>query len=266
LLFRDTGLFSPGCLIAIDNPPVVDSWLGSGESGIPLLETPHGVYTVDTTASPVQLPNVPVSLNASKLQGYHYGSVKLIMESFYFIDTKCTGRCCDAIDVYHEGTVAKQCACFSIISRLSQVVLMISFRVIQFSEPHAALFTVSNFTSRRFTNLFITEGSIPFGVTASMITSDRRFYRAAMRNAQDLINRVNERCGWAVSGWTRRGYIRDINSSSSAGAADAGTANQVVSSTLLHHGVSVTPNDLELDIDVFKTSFANFGAGVIGSR
>jgi hypothetical protein len=99
-----------------------------------------------------------------------------------------------------------------------------------------------------------------------LVHEDPNFYRAAMRNAQNLIDRVNERCGWAVSGWTRRGYIRDINSSSSAGAADAGTANQVVSSTLLHHGVSVTPNDLELNIDEFKTSFANFGAGVIGIR
>jgi len=239
-------------VIAIDQPPRIESWLGQNESSIPLVEVPTGVYCVDVDASAFSMPQVPVSKDISKLQGFHYKRVTLKLDGFHFIDTKCTGRACDTIDTYHEGVSATQCACYSVISRISQVVMLLSFRVFlcrdgtgNEAEDPPMLFAISNFTSRRFTEMFVV-GAIPTGTTSTMIMSDRRFARKAMRSVNSAIEAVNQHNGWAISGWARRGYIRDNNAPSVAaggGVAGASTgSNQLLSSNLVHHAISVVPN------------------------
>ena len=268
-------MFTPGCLFLIEQPSKVESWLGNqGENAkIPLLEVPIGIYIIDVVASGINsLPQVPISPDISKLQGFHYPKVKLILNNFFLVDTKCTGRVCDAIDAYSEGSVSKMCPCFSVISRLSQVVACFDLRVMDMSSN--VLFELRHFTSRRFTNSFIT-GSIPVGLTASTIMhTDRAFFRTIRRNIGSIIQRINNHNGFAVTGWARRGYIRDSGSSNATASGTSGpstgapTSVHVAAGNLVHHAISISPNKDEngdlADVDDLLISFIVDGGGVGG--
>ncbi len=68
---RDTGVFAPGSEVAIDMPSPIDGWLGSGDSSIPLLEVPNGLFVVDQHSCVFTMPQVPVSQEVSHMQAFH---------------------------------------------------------------------------------------------------------------------------------------------------------------------------------------------------
>lgn len=265
----DTGIFSPGCVIAIDMPSPMHSQLGTGESSIPLLEVPNGMFVVDKHACNFSMPTVPVVSEVTRMHGFHLSPVQLKLVNLYFIDVPCTGRTCDALESYDEGNVAKMCGCFSIISRLSAVVVMCEVAVGSKSSSGEFdhMFSCSNFTSRKFTNLLVSEGGIPHGVSSTTINKSRRFVRDAVRRVERIFERVNNVNGWKVSGWCRRGYTRDANSSvQNNGSSSGGSAsNHILASKLTHHAIAITPNKANdgtsVDFEEFRVPFNEFITG-----
>ncbi len=237
------------------------------------------MYFVDTIASGIRaLPPVPLTPNINKLQGFHYPRVELQVDNFFLIDAKCLGRTCDAIDSYNEGSVAKECPCFSAISRLSAVIGCFDLQVIN-PGSNSVLFEVRHFTSRRFTSMFLSS-AVPVGMTAStLMLQERTFFRNLRRNIMRMVQRINSHNAFSISGWARRGFIRDIASTQSpstgtaapnaAGVSGSG-GSHVAAANLVHHAISILPNADEAgalpNLDDLLISFDELvgGGGVDG--
>lgn len=265
---RDNGVFSPGAVIAIDEPSRVDSWLGNtSASSIPLLELPNSVLVVDQALSSVKLPEVPHNVRVTNMQGFHYARVKLDSVSVKLIDVNCIGKLCDCLGMFSQGTIANCCSCFSVTSRLGRTVALVTMRVMSYpanSDAHPSLlFPVNNFTSRRFTSFFCQNECIPSDISA--LSLDRRANKLFARSVRAVVEKVNDEAGWHITGWARRGHVRDINSSSANSnqgqVGGASASNQIVASNLVFHPISIIPNKKEngedVDVNELRFSFAS---------
>jgi len=154
------------------------------------------------------------------------------------------GRLCDGAMCYNNGSIVSKCPCFTAISRLSQIVGCFDlFVTITGDDNQKTTIDIRDFTSRRFTSLFLS-GSIPLGLTATSINHNRERMRLIRRDIARILNRINERNGWSLTGWSRRGHTRDAASSSaaqsSAAHADSGS---LLAGKLSYHAVSILPNN-----------------------
>ena len=271
----DSGAFTPGCVFIIDSPSKVDNYFGRERpSQLPIVETPIGVNIVDLLASRItSLPAVPISDDTSKVQGFHYPKATVNLRNFFLVDSKCMGRMCDGAMCYHNGIIVSKCPCFTAISRMSQIVGCFDlFVTITGDDNQTTTIDIREFTSRRFTSLFLS-GSIPLGLTATSINHNRERMRLIRRDIARILSRINERNGWSLTGWSRRGHTRDAAAAQPSAAQ--GDAGSLLAGRLSYHAVSILPNnddngnpvgidDLLFSLDVGGTGAG--GAGAVGNN
>lgn len=263
-------MFSPGAVIAVDEPSRIESWLGgNGFASIPIIELPSPVLIVDKAASSFSMPEVPHNVRLTNMQGFRYSKVLLTNVEVKIIDVNCMGKLCDCLGVFSQGVVSSSCSCYSAATRLGRTVALVTMRVLSFPAEEdatpALLFVVSNFTSRRFTSFFCENGCMPADVSAS--TLGRRASKLFGRAVRRMVERVNNEAGWSVSGWARRGFVRDMNASnttSNQGQGGASASTQIVSSNLMFHPISIIPNKNangeDVAVDDLRFSFASLGS------
>ena len=261
IVCRDDGTFSPGAIVTIDGPSRIESWLGEGDSSIPIIEVVgKSMMIVDKVASNIMtLPEVTILAPSQRMQAFHIPNVQLKLDALNLVDSNCRGLLCDSLECFQQGSISSQCSCFSAVSRLGRAVALVSFRVL--SNPmdesqSKELFVVDHFTSKSFTNLLCSNNTMPIEVSSRNL--ERRAHKLFFRSAKNLIDQVNQKSGWALTGWTRRGYSRDVNASATQGGSSS-TTNQVVSSNLIYHPTFIIPNrdadGDEVDISDFQFSF-----------
>jgi hypothetical protein len=95
---RDQNTFLPGTICSIDNPQVIENWMGD----MPLVDTTTGLRVVDPSCYSNLLAEVALNKNlaGSKTQAYHYPKVLLRMKHFDVIDSNCSGNLCDGLELY----------------------------------------------------------------------------------------------------------------------------------------------------------------------
>lgn len=251
---RDSGSFQPGAIICIHRPQCVNNWLG-GAAGHPLLDVPNSFQVVDISKciGTNLLMEVPAVETSERLHGFYYSNVKLKLLNIHFIHSCCGGQLCGSLDMYSgDGFASPICACFHTIQRVGNILMMVTIQVTNGDKS----FVVKNFTSRKFTNLFL-EKEIPTGLTATMLNENDEFVRSYIRKVQRAFQQVNDNGQFHVSGWLRKGFIADegLTSAVKEGVSPASGSSKVKSSDSTYHITSVGFN--EVDIHIAKTNLSD---------
>ena len=118
-------------------------------------------------------------------------------------DTKCNGFFCDRQRIRDVNRSKKGCGCFTTTSRLSNTVINFDMQI-----KASSTFEQMEFTSHRFSNLFLTE-PFPDGVSWREFGYNENL-DALMLSVESIIHYVNQRGGWLVTGWSKRGEVNDV--------------------------------------------------------
>ena len=99
-------------------------------------------------------------------------------------------------EMFTEGKMVERCGCVTACRRMSSLVVLLQMDL---ELKDGTKLSVNNFSSKAFTNLFLTNG-VPNGIVVSMSNTNdrkRRSWQARMINAIRFINGKN---GFNVSG------------------------------------------------------------------
>ena len=142
------------------------------------------------------------------------------------IDTKCSGFFCDRQRIQEIQRHQEGCGCFAHSTRLSNMV--ISFELLVKANVD---FIVSQFSSHRFSNLFLTE---PFPDAMTWRVFDHNENLDELINSiESIVDMVNKNGGWIVTGWSKRGEISDMTLS------DRDNNKKISASEVKHHVTSI---------------------------
>lgn len=218
---RDGGKFTVGCCFAILAPrPITQKY----NNDIPLVYTDGSLILLENK---IDLPQVPVQKNTpEKLTRAFSTTARLVVRNVSVIDTKCSGFLCDRQRIQEIQRNQEGCGCFAHSTRLSNMV--ISFELLVKTNVD---FIVSQFSSHRFSNLFLTE---PFPDALTWRAFDHNDNLAELINSiESIVEMVNGNGGWIVTGWSKRGEISDMTLS------DKENNKKISASEVKHHVTSI---------------------------
>ena len=236
---RDDGTFSPGTYVVVVRPHSINSWMGNS---IPLLDVPVSWRAVSSQGIPSLLfQEVKPHETSNRLHAFVFPKVKLELLNLQLVKSNCVGALCDSLEMLPDGSNSvTTCACYHTIKRTGNVVLLVTLRVVNGNTQ----FIVRNFTSKKFTSMFLLNGAVPAGLSASMIQNSA-YEDVVVSNVEQCIQAVNENGGFKVSGWIRRGFFVDEAAVTESGASkDA--ADRVASSDTTYHLSCVETNGADI--------------------
>lgn len=238
LSLRDHQGFTPGTYVTVENPQVIENYMGN----LPLFDSTNPFRIVDTRR--LSFLPVMVSNDSPRMSCFHFSTAKLELLNMSVITVPCRGVLCDALNMLNNGRLEKSCSCISSTSsKLPHVVMVVKILVHPSVGPS---FVVTDFTSHKFTRMFVKNGArgMPPGLSSTTITSHQggSFFRKYSR----LVDQAMTDNEFSVTGWSRRGTITDQGT---------GGKDSVKNSTLVHHIVSI---DSKKPIDESKkVDFSN---------
>ncbi len=246
---RDDGTFSPGGFVVVVRPQAISSWMGNS---VPLLDIPVSWRAVDPQSIPVSLlQEVSSHKTSTRLHAFVFPKVQLELLNLQVVKSNCVGALCDSLEMLPDGSNAvTTCACYHTIKRTGNVVLLMTLKVVNGKEQ----FIVRNFTSKKFSSLFLLNGVVPSGLSASMIQNSS-FEDTLVDNVEQCFQVANKSGGFRVTGWIRRGFFVDEATASESGASrDA--SDRVASSDTTYHLACVETNGADISEFVSDLSLA----------
>lgn len=231
---RDSDLFAPGAIVVIENPDPIKVSLGKGNN-MPIMDISGAVRVVKKGSVPMK--TVPIIPQSMKQHGFHYESVKIRCLNWHPMNTNCGGLMCDALEMYSDGKAVEKCGCATACRRASSLVVLLQMTL---ELQDGTKLTVSNFTSKSFTLLFLKNG-IPNGISESMVKSNPRKKNKWLARMTNAINFINNKHGFNVTGWVRRGMVEDQSAAGAAAGSGAGKSF-IASSDLKIHVTKISIN------------------------
>ena len=198
LSLRDNGQFSIGTIFAVLAPKRITE---KYNNDVPLVYTNGGIVVMKDTNT---LPRIDLDNNLPErvTRAFHMNATLKIL-NVSVEDTKCNGFFCDRQRIRDVNRSKKGCGCFTTTSRLSNTVINFDMQI---KAP--STFEQMEFTSHRFSNLFLTE-PFPDGVSWREFDYNENL-DALMLSVERIIHYVNQRGGWLVTGWSKRGEVNDV--------------------------------------------------------
>jgi hypothetical protein len=243
-------VFKPGAIVAIHRPKRVTTWLGGNE---PVLDVPGNLRVV--VPQSIKIPRVCVSSTSIRTHGFHLNNVVFKVKSIDVIDCPCKGDFCGGLEMYKDGSIVTKCPCINLFKRTSGITLLMSILLkVNGGDDEDREYVVNDFTSRDFTNQFLSAG-IPPGLTASMIQENEGFVNLFLDNVIEGIDQVNAGGGFEVSGWVRKGFQNDQGVSE--GGSNTNTSQRVKSSELHLHLTSI-----QFDTKLIESNLTDLRGGL----
>ena len=120
------------------------------------------------------------------------------------VDTNCCGLACDSQGMWENGVHNSKCGCFKNDTLSGDAVIRLALRVMCIGENNTGhSFNVKNLTSHQITAMFIS-GSIPPGISASMVTQNNYLQNSLRVNGREYCNVVNCNGGFIGEGWMKK--------------------------------------------------------------
>ena len=250
----------PGSVALIKEPDNIESGLGPGNGDQPILDIPTGLKRVDISSLPV-LADKPVDANSLRMQDFFFKTVKVYVDRMVVIDVPCVSDFCDALHMYSSGNTKDKCSCFSTSRNLGTLCLLVDFEV---HLPGGEVILIRDFTSRKFTNMFLLDG-IPPGVTAAMVNSNEEFVEIWKDNVEvGMMYVSNNFAQFEVLGWAKRGVHADQGAAQPPPGVRNVQQATVTSGKLKYHMTSLkinsNANGAEPNLAPFKVSLSNMEA------
>ena len=251
----------PGGVFAIEMPSNIEQFMTG--SDVPILFTTESIYSIDMENKVIPQRSIVEETRAS--HAFCYTNVIIKLGGVTVMDVDCCGKLCDAYGMYANSEKAGSCGCFKLEKYDAHICgfFELTFQKKQEQGDELSLDVhVKDYTSKKFTKLFIKGGKIPIGLTAPHITRDRRRRNEFRRSVDNVIRTINEggsskdpeKRGFMVQGWVRRGQIRDQGvEASGMGSNGSGRQAQlpmVDASTFVYHITSIVPTSHEVAAEV----------------
>jgi len=235
----------PGGAFAIEMPPNIEQFMSGSQ--VPLLFTPDSIIAIVTKG--LTMPERRIDHRSSAQHAFCYSNVQLNMYGLAVQVLNCCGLLCDAYGMYENAKFARSCGCFTLNKYHANLVAILEFVMKKFDGGKEVVNVhVTNVTSKKFTRLLLRDGRMPVGLTAGSFNSDRRVkvrFRQASEAAIEFVNqggatKAEDKRGWTVMGWVRRGKVADrgVDAPTIAGQAQKTLAD---SSDLIYHITSIVP-------------------------
>ena len=250
----------PGGAFAIDCPSSIDNWMG--ETNLPIMSIPDSI--IPLTFNEVHLPTKPIVETSNFQHGFIYEHAKIILMNIHVLDVMCTGNYCNALGMFPGGKALKSCPCFQRSKRDSDMSFLFDLEII---VADGFTFHVRYHTDKAFTRFFVKGGSLPIGITASHFSSSRREMAKLRTTVNDLIKYIDgggdttavegeDRGGFTVHGWVRRGNINDQSVDTPTGPGSRNEVRRTVqASDLTYHLTSIIPTSPNLLDDLEDKRF-----------
>ena len=114
---------------------------------------------------------------------------------------------CDKQNLYKaDGTMSRVCSCMSNTQRTCATTIVMDLGLQ--TTTHDEIIEVTNFTSTWFVNNYIFTEKLAAHVRASHFTVDD-IEDEVLYSTRRVLRYINERGGFRVIGWAKRGMIRD---------------------------------------------------------
>ena len=195
------------------------------------------------------------------MQAFYFKSVRVFVTKLLVIDVPCVSDFCDCLQMYSSGHIKERCSCFSVSRNIGTLCLLADFEV---QVPGGDPIQVKDYTSRKFTNMWLRDG-IPPGVTAAMVNSDEMFVETWKDNIElGMISVSNtfDRC--EVLGWAKRGFQVDQGATQPPPGLKNAQQTTAPSGKLKYHMTFLkfnkNANGEEPDLDQYKVSLATMTA------
>jgi hypothetical protein len=239
-----------------------------GQVTLPLLDVPNSFHLIKKESLRGMLM-VPTVEGSDRLHAFHYPRALLSIFSICFVDLCCNGKMCDCIGLYKDSRPVDSCACVTSISRIGHMSLLFSFKVTLVAPegsdegfPHEdKVMWVKNFTSRSFTEEFLVNG-VPLGITQAIVNADHELMNSVYEKIMLAVDKINREGGFSITGWVRRGYVRDEGAASVSAPGNKTTQPRVRSGEIHHRLTKILINKNSqgnvTDIREFKSDLRKF--------
>ena len=201
--------------------------------------------------APIIVAERTIEEGSLSMQSWHRKGVLVEVLSVALLDIPCTGSMCDGLEMYANRTIAPSCACYVHNDRESM--LCGAFRL-KLTFVNAEERVIDNFTSKKFTSLFMKDCVVPRRLTASMFSVDRTMKTLYVTAIQDILNHFNQNGGCRFTGWVRQGEIVDAGVDQPQNPRfDRQT--KVAAGKLMYHITSIVPHQPLSEADQLRMSF-----------
>ena len=224
---------APGSLFVIENPPRIVKFIA--DNNMPIMLLHHPVKAVTLINDVTIPPRVPVP--SSDLQhAFFLIGTNLTLWNCHAEKVKgCGGLLCDA-----TGGNPPRCPCMSTTDRETTLIFRLELHISQtiggtkFSE-----FTSRDVTSKRFTKSLLKNWYIPHGFNVTSLTNNRREVNKMIKCIQDVLEYNNNRGGYDITGWMRKG--RQLDPGAVQPASQYEPKIYIPSGDISYHITSITP-------------------------
>lgn len=193
----------PGNFFVIENPSPIERWMADGE--LPILGTLSSAIPVTITK---QLPTKPIFEASTRQHAFHLIGAKILLLGFETVDVPCAGNLCSAREMYKNQVLSQGCGCYQIARGDENICGFYQFKIV---DRKGFEMWISNFTCKDFVASQTMEGRFSMGVTAAKLNAERRTRTEFRKSVNNQFDYVNERGGFDVWGWVRRGWVKDVS-------------------------------------------------------
>ena len=238
----------PGSFVVMWEPPVIDKWMAG--TNCPLMNTADSLRPALIPA-PIIVKERTVAEGSLSMQSWHRKAVWIEVLSVALLDIACTGTMCDGLEMYANRTLAMSCPCYVHDDRESG--LCGAFRL-KLTFPNGEERVIDNFTSKKFTSLFMRDRVLPRRVTASMFSIDRTMKTQYVTAVRNILDHFNHHGGCRFTGWVRQGEIVDAGVEQPQNPR-FDLQSKVAAGKLTYHITSIVPHQPLSEADQLRMSF-----------
>ena len=163
----------------------------------PLMNTPDSIRPA-LIPPPILLAERTVAEESLSMQFWYREAVRVQVLGVALLDVACSGTMCDGLEMYANRTLATSCPCYVHDDRVSG--LCGAFRL-KLTFANGEEHVIDNFTSKKFTLLFMRDRMLPRRVTASMFVVNRTVKRLYVTAVRDILDHFNLNGGCRFTGW-----------------------------------------------------------------
>ncbi len=245
LNLRDSGEVTIGTIIAIANPSPIVNFIGNDS---PILSCSLPALVLSYPNAFREVPIQEVSSNQTKAFTLTNVGIRL---NFVSVESSCSGFFCDRQNCTALVKNNKKCGCYTLLSRNSNVVFNFDLSIFN-RLSQEELFTVENFSSFQFMKMFL-NGTFPSNVQLSTL-QELGNIDLIQEAIERCLTTINDRCGFTIFGWYKRGEINDQGNSESDQAVEAGhTAIHLVHAIITETETFNLPQDQKLNVQDIVT-------------
>ena len=137
--------------------------------------------------------------------GFRRNDVKVTLLSCSAETTQCAGSMCDKQDLFRNGRMESRCACMTNNQRMAPTTIVLQLKL-QMNDGGEEM-TINNFTSSWFVNNYVLKNRLAPHIRASHFSND--IEDEITISTRRVFKYINDRGGFRIIGWAKRGMIRD---------------------------------------------------------